>query len=1083
MPQSNELRIFISSTFRDLQEEREHLIKKIFPEIRSLCRERGITFTEVDLRWGLTEEQAALGTVIRTCLEEIDKCRPYFIGMLGSRYGWVPELHEIMMDPDLLAKYPWVEDVVMEGVSVTEMEFIHGVFNAPEVDSEYAFFYHRSGEVAEADDPERLASLIERSRATGHPFREFESTEELGQEVHDDLVAMIDRYWPQSEAPSALELERRSHSAFAASRLRAYIPNPSYLKEFTQWLSEGAKPFVVRGDSGLGKSSLVAYLVEYYRRKHPAALVVEHYVGASRMSGSAVSVMQYIIEDIRDYFKIDEELPAKDEEIEKSFANWLFRCEHLAAQQGTAVLIAVDAVNQLGTVGRRMTWLPKTIPQGVKLIISTTPGETEDRLTERAWDNLIVTSLEDERVRQSIVVRYLGEFHKGITSEQVRRVTGDAKASSPLYLRVVAEELRLHGEYETLDRVIDRYVGAEDLLGVFDLMLERIEHDYGAERVRDLMSGIWGSRAGLSEMELMEIAGTNRMDLSRFLFAIDYHFVQRQGVLGFFHDYLRRAVEKRYLSMAEDRLHLGRRLASYFADTEMTLRTTLELLHVLESSGDREELLDALAEIERLDLIWSSPEHNEVLRLWAGSDPATVVATYRASLARWVKRVNPVPGRYATILRHLGDLFDRIGALSDADGVLQECLRYVRDLGDRRAESAVLTRLTELARSLGRPEEARLFARNAEGIARELGDPVGVGAALTSRATLHFQCGEYDESLACSIEAESIARDLGDQMAVCDVVANRAILYAHRAEFDRALGLFAEAESIARDLGDRGSIARSVGNRGTMHRFRGEFEQALICFDETLTIARELGDRRSIAVATGNRAAVYHDRGEYAEALACFTQEEAIQRELGDQRNLGVAIGNRGFVYEKLGMYDQALECFETALDIHRTNGNPFSVVFWLIGIADALHAHVVILDRPYPKHADTTTTGDAWKQEYLARARACLTEAIATSQELSMPTEYYLGRLKLAHVDIAEGNLSAAIGLLEELLLEDLNDEQRGTVHYHLWKVRNREEDRAMALRCYTQAYAKTPKQEFRETIDELTAAANSAEATDASE
>ncbi|MGE3801444.1 MAG: DUF4062 domain-containing protein [Candidatus Kapaibacterium sp.] len=72
MPQTNELRIFISSTFRDLGEEREHLIKKIFPEIRALCRERGVTFTDVDLRWGLTEEQATLGTVIRTCLEEVD---------------------------------------------------------------------------------------------------------------------------------------------------------------------------------------------------------------------------------------------------------------------------------------------------------------------------------------------------------------------------------------------------------------------------------------------------------------------------------------------------------------------------------------------------------------------------------------------------------------------------------------------------------------------------------------------------------------------------------------------------------------------------------------------------------------------------------------------------------------------------------------------------------------------------------------------------------------------------------------------------------------------------------------------------
>ena len=149
---SPDLRVFISSTFRDLNDEREHLIRKVFPEIRSLCRERGVTFTEVDLRWGLTEEQAMLGTVIRTCLEEIDKCHPYFIGMIGDRYGWIPELHEIMIDPDLLVKYPWIEDVVLDGVSVTEMEFIHGVFDRPNVGAIAAVFYHRDGGSCSASD-------------------------------------------------------------------------------------------------------------------------------------------------------------------------------------------------------------------------------------------------------------------------------------------------------------------------------------------------------------------------------------------------------------------------------------------------------------------------------------------------------------------------------------------------------------------------------------------------------------------------------------------------------------------------------------------------------------------------------------------------------------------------------------------------------------------------------------------------------------------------------------------------------------------------------------------------------------------
>src|ERR1035437_3916025 len=97
-----DIRVFVSSTFRDLHAERSHLMKQIFPKVRAACRERGIEFTEIDLRWGLTDEDASLGRVIRTCLEEIDHCRPYFLGLLGDRYGWMPPLAEVQKDYQLL---------------------------------------------------------------------------------------------------------------------------------------------------------------------------------------------------------------------------------------------------------------------------------------------------------------------------------------------------------------------------------------------------------------------------------------------------------------------------------------------------------------------------------------------------------------------------------------------------------------------------------------------------------------------------------------------------------------------------------------------------------------------------------------------------------------------------------------------------------------------------------------------------------------------------------------------------------------------------------------------------------------------
>ena len=36
----------------------------------------------------MTTEERSNGDVVKLCLNEIDSCVPFFIGMLGSRYGW-----------------------------------------------------------------------------------------------------------------------------------------------------------------------------------------------------------------------------------------------------------------------------------------------------------------------------------------------------------------------------------------------------------------------------------------------------------------------------------------------------------------------------------------------------------------------------------------------------------------------------------------------------------------------------------------------------------------------------------------------------------------------------------------------------------------------------------------------------------------------------------------------------------------------------------------------------------------------------------------------------------------------------------
>ena len=85
--ETRQIRIFISSTFRDMMAERDYLVTRVFPALRRYCGERDVSLYELDLRWGISEEESKQGKVVDICLKEIQDTRPFFIGLLGERYG------------------------------------------------------------------------------------------------------------------------------------------------------------------------------------------------------------------------------------------------------------------------------------------------------------------------------------------------------------------------------------------------------------------------------------------------------------------------------------------------------------------------------------------------------------------------------------------------------------------------------------------------------------------------------------------------------------------------------------------------------------------------------------------------------------------------------------------------------------------------------------------------------------------------------------------------------------------------------------------------------------------------------------
>lgn len=117
--------IFISSTFNDMHAERDYLVKKVFPQLGEWCEKRRLYIVDIDLRWGVTEADAAHNkNVVDVCLKRIDDCRPFFVCFLGQRRGWVPKENEI--SPNTLDSFPELESHIGK-TSVTEMEIFHAL--------------------------------------------------------------------------------------------------------------------------------------------------------------------------------------------------------------------------------------------------------------------------------------------------------------------------------------------------------------------------------------------------------------------------------------------------------------------------------------------------------------------------------------------------------------------------------------------------------------------------------------------------------------------------------------------------------------------------------------------------------------------------------------------------------------------------------------------------------------------------------------------------------------------------------------------------------------------------------------------
>jgi len=691
------VRVFISSTFRDMNAERDHLIRFVFPRLREELLKRYIHLVDVDLRWGVKSDENALGV----CLKIIDECRPRFICILGGRYGSVPAGDRLSITA------AEVQYAVLDRLAIKEYRYFY--FLDPQVTNSIPETAARTGgycEFAEADEiknfgiekawalakerTRKLAALKQAILSSGYtPFiyearwnhleQRLVDLEEFGKRVYADLLESINDELGTApmEALDEFSVEDAAEEAFIEEHGQRYIigSRQPLLDALNRFAGSGGRPalLVLTGKTGLGKSALLCKFYRDYTKAHPNEIIIQHFTGASTGSTDLRRTLRRFYHDLALAAGSREEIPQDVDELTQQFPILLAQ-----AAASHRILLLIDALNQFDPTdnAHAMAWLPESLPSGVHIIVSSLEHPALEALrcrTDRPPE--IELRPLDQADARAIVTAFLDYYHKGMNSEQVEALLEKTESGSPLYLLVALEELRTLGIYEILQRI--RLLPGEVGRLFLWILKERLSQDpgfrdpagrlIGAELVRRFVSLLGVSRHGLSEAELADLVdpGDPLGNLAALQRLLRPYLMHRGKLLDFFHAQLRQAVELEYLDEEPERLEAHRILADYFRhradpggqqDWQPDARPLAELPFHLAHGNGQMELYSLFSQLSYLAARVAAGQVHEQLADFslAGSSLPTALVEWQAFLQKHAQRLSENPGMLVALVNHEG---------------------------------------------------------------------------------------------------------------------------------------------------------------------------------------------------------------------------------------------------------------------------------------------------------------------------------------------------------------------------------------------------------------------------------------------
>ena len=468
--------IFVSSTFVDMKAERDLMMYEVLPVLKKWGNNRGINFSLVDLRWGITDTQAKeLHQTIQLCLQKVNESHPLFICFLGTRYGWSPEEEDF--SSEFVKKD--IKEAVEKKLSATSLEIMQALYNTffPGLPKECLFFLR--DEDPFIDLPERIKKLFydknfekalklrdqikeENPNVTFSYQASFDTTREIKYATEEDgtdinyhpvgslkingnsladficekVKAILEKDYPVQEGA-----ENSFFNEYVLSSYRKSCPVPSIDDKLEAlYVKESNKN--IHGlfmKNGSGRSSALGRL--YYR--HQDDFIIYRNVSFDVNAYTYLSFARSLCEELKKRLDIKELVPFQYDEQIKYINNAL----KLVKDKKTVLIM--DSLDSAVSLLEEWYFFFELLD--FKKVFYTTNPLTKP--TDLA-NNVDVEKISDEEIA-TILKTHLNKKAKNLEEEQLNKIVTscDGDLSKAMDILFYLEKFTIH---ETLNKNIER---------------------------------------------------------------------------------------------------------------------------------------------------------------------------------------------------------------------------------------------------------------------------------------------------------------------------------------------------------------------------------------------------------------------------------------------------------------------------------------------------------------------------------------------------------------------------------------------------------------------------------------------------